>query len=70
MASRSEVFEGVAWWLTPGNENCEFCLQSLHYEAGYHCHGCDQFMCHGCTVALFESRSVLCPDCSSGGAAL
>ena len=55
------------WWLQPGTETCEVCLEAVHYEALYHCRECDQPLCMSCGVTVVERRIVLCASCSDEG---
>lgn len=55
------------WWMQPGPETCEVCLNAVHYEALYHCRSCDQPLCITCSVTVVERRIVLCPSCAAEG---
>lgn len=67
MGAPSEATRELPWWLEPGVEECEFCLQAVHYEAFYFCTECDAPVCPACTVAVYERRITICPRCHSEG---
>ncbi|HLQ85888.1 MAG TPA: hypothetical protein VK110_07020 [Salinisphaeraceae bacterium] len=57
------------WWLEAGAEECPFCLQHYHFEAGYHCSACDRPICPVCVLEIQASRRVLCPHCHASATA-
>lgn len=57
--------ETAPWWLEPGSEECEFCCQTFHHEAGYHCVRCDRPVCIHCALKAPDGGAILCPECQA-----
>lgn len=52
-----------AWWLEGGTEQCHFCQQHYHYEAGYFCSHCDEAVCPVCVSYQATTVEAVCPNC-------